>query len=420
MKYLFRFILFLSLVFSFSFIDVYASDIPTITAKAAITIDVDTKEIIFTKNIDSHLYPASTTKLMTAILLAENKNQKDLLNYSKNAKNQEPFTIDYNLKNIPIGDKISSEQAMDAMLLCSANDIAYMIGENIGNGNINTFSDMMNEKVKSLGLKNTHFVTPNGLPNSNHYTSAYDLSVIARLAYSYPWVMNSLSKEKSILKTQSGVEVDLKNTNKLLNIDGCIGGKTGYTIAAGRCLVAYFQRDSRRIVGIVLKSDSNDDDTAVFNDMKKIIDWSYSAERESLIKEGVSLKEISYKYSLLPYNMGPFKTVNVGFLSKQNFSKYNSDDNYNVNYNINTINPWTLNRNKSVGTLLITSRETSNTINLYPSISSEDIFNINKSFYITIGSIAFFLLLLIFATIFYIFIKMKKHKKTKQRNFHRK
>ena len=410
MKYLLRIILLLTFIFTINSAVVYGTELPEITAKSAITIDVNTKEIIFSKDMDSRRYPASTTKLMTAIILAKNKSETDLLSYTKNSKAQEPFTIDYNIKNLTIGDKINCSQSMDAMLLCSANDIAYMIGENLGNGNISTFADMMNKEVEALGLKNTHFVNPNGLPNSNHYTSAYDLCVIARDAYNYPWVMNTLAKQKSSIKTQSGVEISFDNKNKLLNVGGCVGGKTGYTIDAGRCLVAYFERNSRKMVGVVLKSDYNEKDTAVFDDMKKIVDWSYSAEKKSFIKKNTELKEGSYKYSVLPMNLGPFKEVKVSFSSKEDFNLYKSEDNYKTEFNISEIDPWKLDKNTAVGTMDITSRETSKTLELYPSISSKDIFNANSTFYIELCMLIIGSLLILITVTLIVFFKVKKHR----------
>lgn len=160
------------------------ADLPRISGKSAIVIDAKTGEIIYAKDIDaSPMYPASTTKLLTALLLAEHKQPNDLLTYTQNAANQPEYSL-YNLvgrSKIRVGDTMTADNVMKALLLFSANDSAYMIADNIA-GSPAEFANMMNEKIKSLGLKHTHFITPNGLDNGidNHYTSAYDLSVITR------------------------------------------------------------------------------------------------------------------------------------------------------------------------------------------------------------------------------------------------
>lgn len=272
-------ILFFLIIFS-STAEAEAIAKPEIKGETAITIDVDSKEIIYTKNIDKRMYPASTTKLMTAILFAENKNPDYIFKYTKNAKSQEQFSLD-----LPIGDEISADDAMKAMLLFSANDIAYLVGEDIGGGNIQNFADLMNKKVQELKLENTHFVTPNGLHDENHYSSAYDLSVIAMQLYKYPWIMNTMLNSKATIKTSSNLVFAFDNRNKLIGKNGCIGGKTGFTSNAGRCLVALYNRNNRNMIGVIMKCGTDLEDDTIFNDMEKIIDWSYSESKDTLYKK---------------------------------------------------------------------------------------------------------------------------------------
>lgn len=242
--------------------------------QAAITIDLDTNEIIYKKNIDVKMYPASITKLITAIILAEKKSPNDILIYSDKAKSEEPSKLD-----LEVGEKVSAKDAMNALLMYSANDIAYMIAENIS-GTAEDFSILMNTKAQELGLKSTHFVTPNGLPDPNHYSTAYDLAILSKAVYKNPWIMETLGT-KTIQLTTSSKTIDITNTNKFLGTDGCIGGKTGYTQAAGRCLMCIYERNGTKMLGIVLKSEYDENDTVVFDDMKKIIDYSYD-EKDSL------------------------------------------------------------------------------------------------------------------------------------------
>lgn len=308
------------LVFS-TFTSVLAAETqPSIYGKAAITIDVDTKEIIYAKSIDSTMYPASTTKLLTALLLAEKFNKGDALNYTPSAKTQPEYSLNVNLHSIDVGETMSAEDVMDGLLLYSGNDIAYMIADNVS-GSSKAFSDAMNNKIKSLGLKNTNFITPNGLHDNNHYTTAYDLTVIGREAFKNPWVKESSGKKTSTIKTSKGTTFIIENRNKQLGSIGNIGGKTGYTSKAGRCLVAMFERDGRKIIGVVLNSVYDAEDSFVFSDMEKIINWSFDAKKSPLHSKDTSMgkEKLSYKPLLF---FGPTKEIEVPLTLKEDISYY--------------------------------------------------------------------------------------------------
>lgn len=239
---------------------------PSVSAMAALTLDVDSNKIIYAKNIHDRMYPASTTKLLTAQVFADNEAKNSLITYTKNSKMQPANKLD-----LVVGEELKGDTAMKAMLIYSANDIAEAIGENVA-GSIPAFAEKMNEKASSLGLKESHFANANGLPNQDHYTTAYDLSKIAKNVYNYPWIMNDIGEKNEDIKTK-GRYIHLENTNKLLGVNGCVAGKTGYTAAAGRCLVAYYERNNKKMIGIVLGSTN---EQTVDSDMEKIIDWSYS------------------------------------------------------------------------------------------------------------------------------------------------
>lgn len=241
---------------------------PGIQAEAAIAIDTATGKILYAKNKDKRMYPASTTKLMTALLLAEKKTQKDVLIYSSKAKQQEANKLDF-----AQGSKMTADNAMQAMLIFSANDIAYMIGENISGG-MPQFVELMNKKAASLGLSGTHLTNPCGLHNANHYTTASDLSVMAREAYRNNWIMTTMSLESAHIKKTDGQGIIVYNTNPLLKKYGCIGGKTGYTSQAGKCLAAYFKKENQVVISIVLNSP---DEETLSEDMKTIVDWSFKS-----------------------------------------------------------------------------------------------------------------------------------------------
>ena len=242
------------------------TNLPTIYGKAAITVDVATGEIIYAKNVDKQMYPASTTKLMTALLLAENKEKTDELKYTQSARSQPADSLNVNFHPIGLDEKMSSVDVMDGLLLYSANDAAYMIADNIS-GNSTNFMKMMNDKAAKLNMTGTHFVTPNGLHRSNHYTTPYDMSILSRVAFLNPWVKGSMSKKQSTIATSKGTTFKIENSNKNLGVDGCIAGKTGYTSKAGRCLVAFYERNGRKVMGVVMGSVYDANDTYVFNDM---------------------------------------------------------------------------------------------------------------------------------------------------------
>ncbi len=358
-------------IFCLSF-NVFADNsaaLPEIYGKAAITVDMQTNEIIYEKNADIKMYPASTTKLLTAILLEENKKPGDMLTYTADAKSQPPSSLNRDLHAIEVGDTMSAEDVMDGLLMYSANDLAYVVAENVSK-DASTFSDKMNEEVKKLNLKNTHFVTPNGLHNPDHYTTPYDMSVIARQAFKIPRVQKAMERPANTIKTTKGLAFPIKNTNKLLGKDGCIAGKTGYTEPAGRCLVAIYDRNGRKIVGVVMDSVYDPADTYVFDDMEKIINWSYSKDPVVLHEKNSILgrKEISYN----PISfIGIKKSLDVPIKIKDDVTYYNNDLNkkdLKETINIKNTSVKALKGEVPLGTLTVSQREFSRNYNIYSNL----------------------------------------------------
>ena len=172
---------------------------PEIIGEASITMDIDTGEVIYSKNADLKLSPASTTKLMTALLFAENKNKTDVLNFTDTSLKVTETALN-NYVSLKAGDKISAEDTMKAVLIFSANDTAYLMAESVG-GTVDNFVNMMNEKATELGLKDTHFENPSGLeidplnPSNTtiNQTTAYDLAKIGIAAFKNEWVKDTIS-----------------------------------------------------------------------------------------------------------------------------------------------------------------------------------------------------------------------------------
>lgn len=230
--------------------------------ESAIAVDVDSGDILYEKNTHEQLYPASLTKLMTALLLSEHDGKSEKLIYSGIAKKEPSNKMDF-----PAGSRLTADNAMKALLIFSANDIASMVAENIS-GSVDAFADLMNAKAQSLGMKDTHFVNANGLTDAGHYSSAYDISILALKVYKDPWIISTMETSSALVKTDSGRGITVYNTNKTLDENGCFAGKTGNTSAAGWCLAAFYHHNGHTILGVVLKSPNEDN---LYKDMNKLM-----------------------------------------------------------------------------------------------------------------------------------------------------
>jgi D-alanyl-D-alanine carboxypeptidase len=396
-------LLLLTLIFTliFSTTVFAAADKPIeLIGKAAISVDMDTNEIIYTKNIDNKMYPASVTKLLTALLLAENKASTDNLTYTETAKKQPPYSYNLNIHPIAIGDTMSADNVMDALLLYSGNDIAYMIADNVG-GDATNFAKMMNAKAAKLGMKGSHFITPNGLDdiNDQHYTTPYDLTILGAAAFKNNWVKQSMGKKTSQIKSTNGPVATVENRNKLLGVDGNLGGKTGLTQKAGRCLVSIYERNGRHIIGVVMNSENDAKDTKVFEDMQKLIDFSYKTKKEVLHKKDTVIKTISVSYKVIPF-IGPERTVNVPLVSKEDVTFYSNDVKAQTSIKADSISAWKLSKETSVGTLALKQRDAQKSYKLYPMISKSTLIKDNIIIYIVATIVLIVVLVLITLLIF--------------------
>ena len=238
--------------------------VPTVEAESAILMDADTGIILYEKNIHTRQYPASITKVMTALLAQENCAMDEVITFSHNAV----YTVERGSSNIGIDENetLSMEDALYALLLASANEVANGIAEHVS-GSVEAFAELMNEKAAQIGCEDTHFVNPHGLPDENHYTSAYDMALIAREFFSYEnlcTISGTALYHISATATQPD-EIDLGNHNKMLAgtnrgskyyYEDLIGGKTGYTDVARQTLVTCAERDGIRLICVVMKDES--------------------------------------------------------------------------------------------------------------------------------------------------------------------
>ena len=232
-------------------------------AEGAGVFNLSTKEVCYNQNIFSRLYPASTTKIMTAYIIIQYGSLNDMVTISENAANQ---ASDSSVCGISTGDVISVKDLLYGLMLRSGNDAAVALAEYYS-GSIEAFAEVMNEEAAKLGATGTHFTNPHGLPDENHYTTVYDMYLIFKEAVkldNFVKIINTTSVTVSYTN-QNGelVEKIWNNTNRYMTgeyatPDGftVIGGKTGTTNAAGYCLVLYSENSSgEKIVSIVFKAD---------------------------------------------------------------------------------------------------------------------------------------------------------------------
>lgn len=217
-------------------------------ASAAIVIEESTGRILYASNENERLPMASTTKIMTALVALENSELDEVVTASENA-----FGVPGTSIYLEKGESLTLEQMLYGLMLASGNDAAVAIAEHVG-GSVDGFCAMMNARAAALGCLDTHFVTPHGLPSDNHYTTAKDLVWIAREALKIPIFRKIVSTQRATLPWANHTyDRVLNNKNKLLSTyPGAIGVKTGYTKAAGRCLVFAAERNDMTLIGVVL------------------------------------------------------------------------------------------------------------------------------------------------------------------------
>lgn len=248
----------------------YASTIPDTYSSACLLMEESTGKILYSKNANSIMYPASTTKIMTAILTLEKCNLSDTAVVSHNAVFSIPSG--YSTASLVEGEVLTIEQLLNVLLIPSANDAAVVLAEHIA-GSVEAFSDMMNAKAVELGCLNTHFVNPNGIHNENHYSTAYDLALIGKYAMQFPTfkeissktrytlpITNAYSKEDRIFNTTNDlIKPNYSSSPTNYYYKYATGGKTGYTDPAGQCIVATATKDNVSLIAVTLHGDFTED-----------------------------------------------------------------------------------------------------------------------------------------------------------------
>ena len=258
---------------------VYADDDLSINAKSALLIEKNTGKIIYDKNIKEQNYPASTTKILTAIITIENCDLDDVVTVSQNAISNVPKA--YVVAPLFAGEQIKVRDLLYALLLKSSNDAAYALAEHVG-GSVEGFSEMMNNKAQELGCENSHFVNPNGIDNPEHYTTAYDMYLISNYAMKNETFAEIVSTYQYTLPATNKYPANdrvMKNTNNFVNPSSVYynenvkGIKTGTTDLAGNCLITESVNNGLEYFTVVLGAETSD---AKFVETKEMIDYAFN------------------------------------------------------------------------------------------------------------------------------------------------
>lgn len=244
---------------------------PNLNSRAAIIYDRNSKEVIYGKEENTKRKMASTTKIMTCMVVLEKGELTDTVIVSKKAAGTGGSRV-----GLKTGDKVSVQDLLYGLMLCSGNDAAVALAEHVG-GSVEGFADLMNEKARQLNLSNTHFVTPHGLDNEEHYTTAYELAIMADKALKNN-TFSSIVGTKNITININGKPRNLSNTNELLgSMAGVYGVKTGFTNGANRCLVTSCKIENLDIITVVLGADTKKFRT---QDSIKLINYAMNNYKE--------------------------------------------------------------------------------------------------------------------------------------------
>lgn len=308
-----------------------------ISAPVCVLMEYSTGKILFEKNLNKMMYPASTTKLMTAILVLEKCQLTDVATVSNSAVDSVP--AGYSTAYLQKGEKLTIEQLLHVLLIPSANDAANVLAEHVG-GSIANFANMMNSKAKEIGCENTNFKNPSGIHDENHYSTAYDLSLIAKHAMQFQTIKDIVQKTVYNLPKTDKYNGDNRifyNTNLLLSHHSpddyyypyATGLKTGYTNPAKDCIIATAKKDDLELIAVILGAeDTNGSLVPKFLDCKKLFEYGFSNYSYKNIKKANS---VVTKVSVLGATED---TKNLNILVKNDINVFLEN-----NFDINNLEP---------------------------------------------------------------------------------
>ncbi len=277
-----------------AYAEAYWPDDVSVDSASAIVMDADTGTVLYEKNADKKRYPASITKIMTALLAIENGNLEDTVTFSSDAV----YKTEGSSILRDVGEKLTLEQCLYGMMLESANDCAYAIAEHVG-GDYKTFIKMMNDKAEELGCTGTHFVNSNGLPDEDHYVTARDMALIAQAAYQNETfrIITGTTEYKLPATNKHDESLTMHNHHAMLYPyhtssyikDYCTGGKTGYTVAAQSTLVTYAEKNGMSLIVVVMKAQS----PSHYTDTIKLCEYCFDNFQVLNVSENEETEDVS-------------------------------------------------------------------------------------------------------------------------------
>lgn len=270
---------------------------------SCILIEANTGKILYEKNSNDVRFPASTTKIMTAILTVENCNLDDVATVSHNAVYSIPY--DYTHASLKEGEELTIEQLLYALMIPSANDAAIVLAEHIS-GSVEEFAKLMNKRAEELGCKNTHFVNPNGIHSKDHTSTSYDLALMGKFAMQNSIIRKIVSTTQFTLPATnkySKTDRIFNNSNDLLNTysryyyEGTTGVKTGYTGEAGNCIIASARKNDFEVILVVLGGESTNTGLSQrYLDCKTLFDYAFNNySLKTLNEKNAVLKQITVR-----------------------------------------------------------------------------------------------------------------------------
>ncbi len=259
---------------------------PETGAKSVVLMEASTGSVLYEKKGEEKMFPASTTKLMTALLAIENDKFDETVTMSHDAV----YSMGWDASRVGMneGETLSLEDCLYAVLLASANEVCYAVAEHTANGNIDAFIRMMNDRAKELGCVNSHFTNPHGLHDPEHYTCAYDLALIMRGCLKYP-VFSEISNHHyyTLPATNKSEPRDIPQTHKILRkriqCEGVFAGKTGYTDEAGHCLVTAAERNGMTLICVVMGEGKDED---CYTDTINLFDYGFKSFEKKAFASG--------------------------------------------------------------------------------------------------------------------------------------
>ena len=295
---------------------------PSIYGQTGVLIEASTGTVLYDKKCNKKMYPASITKIMTALLTIENCKMDEMVTFS----DATIHSIQYGDANMgcSVGEKMTVKDCLYALMLQSANEVATALGEHIA-GSTKNFAEMMNKRAKEAGALNTHFANANGLHDPNHYVTAYDMAMITRAASKYSVFNDIVNTTTYTIKHNNKRKTDATAIQRHKMVwptsgyyyDGIIGGKTGFTDQSGTTLVTYAKRNGMTLIAVVLHSNG----TNVYKDTKELLDYGFNTfSFKQFGKKGDVVKNISIDKGV-PSNVDAILETDAGTLIEKGKDK---------------------------------------------------------------------------------------------------